>query len=786
MPNVRVLKFFSRARLTDLVYAVITSSICFVTFAWVLRSDVTNFFREPIPVGGDGSLAALYQRLFLDTSGSHLFEPLRTNRFGWPERLDFSYFPMQNWIEYTIIRLSNLFLSPGDPTIGLKTFAIVKTIPLAVSAWIFGRTIKLSRTSSSVLAFTFSLSTFAVVRSLGHFGLGFTWSIPLTSAVIIAGWKCASGDDPQTFLASRKNVALVCVLMLFCGLSGFYFVVFASILFATALVMLVPHFLDQAHVAASNQSKWRRRARAVGSSMIASKSLLIPWIFLLVGFLLQVVPALFQQRQSPPLVSTADRSWTESLVYSGTSESLFFDFHALILQLLSLPAGLNYLQTRATWEARQIGAVAGATAYLMLLTLILRAVGLFRTTTPVSLNHESDSDEASRLRVLLVICLSFYFVGPFNFGLSRTVFPFIRAWGRLAPFITLFLVALLLLAIQRLRRPTTRFILVALIVFTQLLEVNFYRKTFPDGRALAAAASETRVLRQSTIDDLASKFATDCPIAQLPIYPFPEYDSPNDSNGDYGLFDLPLVDDHRFRWSYGAIKNTDAARHYAPFVSQQPPFARISLGQQIQYWAALRPCGAVIDRAYLYVSEQQELDAIQVKGQRECARPLKGEKFKDSSRFVLIDFSITACQPHIGALTQQLVTMANSNEILWQPMTVGVERFERYWAMLPAESPHQLMYSVRGDRTALDVRMLVLVLAGTKPFANQPVDLCVSDVETICYPCFTNSAGLMELPLTLFASDQLHSMLSVSITANSDTPLEWGAILLPSNSNSAN
>jgi len=752
----------------------------------VFRTEVTYFFKEPIPVGGDGSLATIYQQLFLETSGSHLFEPLRTNRFGWPEKLDFSYFPMQNWIEYTLIRLYNIFNPLSDSTIGLKTFAIVKTIPIALSAWIFGRTVELSRTSSSVLAFTFSLSTFAIVRSLGHFGLGFTWSIPLTSAVVIAGWKSASKGDGQTFLDTRSNLSLACVLMLFCGLSGFYFVIFASFLFAIAFVVLVSHSLSRFRVTSRFPAERRKIVRAFGSLLIASRRLLIPWFFLLVGFLLQVTPVLFQQRSSPPLVSTAERSWTESLVYSGTSESLFFDFHALILQLFSLPAVLNYLQTRATWEARQIGAVAGATAYIMLLILILRGIGLLPKKNSANLNNCSESDEPLRLRVLLVLCLSLYFVGPFSFGLSRTVLPFIRAWGRLAPFITLFLVALLLLAIQRLRRPTIRFLLVALIVIVQLLEVNFYRKTFPDGRALAAAANETRVLRQSTIDDLASKFATDCPIAQLPIYPFPEYDSPNDSNGDYGLFDLPLVDDHRFRWSYGAIKNTDAARHYAPFVSQQPPFARISLGQQIQYWAALRPCGAVIDRTYLYVNEQQELDAIQAKSQRECARPLKGEMFKDSSRFVLLDLSTAACQPHIGALTQQLVTLAKSNEILWQPMTVGIERFERYWAMMPAGSPHQLMYSVRGNQTSLDVRMLVLVLAGTKPFANQPVELCVNDAETTCHPLFTNSAGLMELPLTLFASDQLHSMLSVSIAANSDAPLEFGAILLPSNPNSAN
>jgi len=317
---------------------------------------------------------------------------------------------------------------------------------------------------------------------------------------------------------------------------------------------------------------------------------------------------------------------------------------------------------------------------------------------------------------------------------------------------------------------------------------------------------EARRIRESTIADLARVFDEGCPIALLPIYPFPEYDSPNDANGDYGLFDLPLWDNYGFRWSYGAIKNTSAARHYAPLISQQPPFARASLKYQIQYWDALRPCGAVIDRTYLYAEELEELETMRAKSRPECLRPLMGEKFNGAARFIMINFSKAVCQVRIDDLTSQLVTMAIDNEILWQPITVGIKRYERYWAMMPRESSHQLMYSVRGSRPSLDVLLSVLVLEEGKPFATMPIELCITsqqskslngrDVlskltrtqseETTCHQLITSSAGLMELPLTLFASDQLHSMLSVSIAANSDTPLEFGAILLPSNPNSAN
>lgn len=756
--------------------------VSFGVFLWLNRTGARTFFQQALPLGGDGLLTANWIKTFNSESSLHLLRPLLSESFGWPQGFDSAYYPSGNWIELSLIRLGAAVTGESDSSILLKTAACLKILLVALGAWWFGRQIRLTRMLSFVLTLCFSLCTFNIVRSFGHFGLGMTWVVPTMSAVFVLSWRAVEHrEESRTTLRNRISIFSTAVVMFLCGLSSFYFAVFGVILalFIAAMILLKR--------AKTLDSKSPGAFRSKPAHMFGGMSnLVIPSLALATGLVFQVAPAIAVQRRNLPLLSTADRSWTESLVYSGTSESLFFDFHALILQLFSLPAGLNYLQTRATWEARQIGAVAGATAYLMLLTLMLRVVGVFPKTTPVSPNHGSDSDEASRLRVLLVLCFSLYFVGPLNFGLSRTIFPFIRAWGRLAPFITLFLVALLLLAIQRLRRLTIRFLLVALIVFVQLLEVNFYRKTFPDGRALASTADETRALRQSTLDDLGTQFSTNCPIAQLPIYPFPEYDSPNDSNGDYGLFDLPFVDDHRFRWSYGAIKNTDAARHYSPFVSQQPPFARISLGQQIQYWAALRPCGVVIDRTYLYVNEQQELDAIQARSQQGCARPLKGEKFKDSSRFVVINFTIAACQPRVGALTQQLVKMARTNEILWQPMTVGIERFERYWAMMPAELPHQLMYSVRGNRTTLDVRISLLVLAGTGPFANQPVELCVSAAETSCHSLFTNSAGSVELPMTLYASDELHSMLSVSINASAETPLEWGAILLPSNPDSAN
>lgn len=762
-------------RLYDLLSLLTTVGICLVLSIWMYRTGVRTFFREPVPLGGDGLLTSQFISAFNESASTNLFSPVRSGWIGWPDGFQSQYFPSGNWLELSFIRLYSMITGVTDPSVLLKTFALLRTIPIALGTWVFGRVIGLNRLGTFTLSLCFTLSTFNLIRAFGHFGLGMTWTIPVIATVLMVGLKRASSIEIKSIKHPRLQITVMTVVMFVCGLSGFYYTVFGMILGSVAVVMTF----------APKVARLRTREPGFLSEFWSENrnglaKLITPMSGLLAGFLVQVIPTVLAQRAAPPLLATADRGWTESLVYSGSLESLFYDFHALILQIFSQPAILNYLQTRATWEARQIGAIAGLAGYLFLLVFLLRVVGIGRQRRPTEISRTQTFDYTPRLRAMLIICLALYFTGPFGFGLSRTIFPFIRAWGRLAPFITLFLVALLLLTIQRLRSPMIRPILCLLIVMTLLLETNFYRKTFPEGRALAVAANEANAIRQSTINDLSSLFASDCRIAQLPIYPFPEYDSPNDANGDYGLLDLPLVDNQRFRWSYGAIKNTAAARHYAPFVSQQPPFARISLGQQIQYWAALRPCGVVIDRTYLYKEEQLELDQILSTSRMECVRFLKGENFNDKPRYAVVNLSSVTCQPRIGALTKQLVTMANNKEILWQPVTVGIERFERYWSMMPVGSPHQLMYSVRGNRASLDVRMSVLVQTADSPLASQPLELCITGVETSCYQLTTNSAGLTELPLTLSASDEPHSILSVSVTATSESSLEWGVILLPS------
>jgi hypothetical protein len=763
----------TKSRLIDCVSAAATAIFCFSAFTWVLRFDIANLFNSSIPLGGDGIGNAYYIKLVTEQTLLNGLNPIDSAHIGWPYGHNLAYFPNGNYIELLILKFIYLITRIHDPATLFKVLGLLKIVPVAIAAWWFGRTLRLSRLASITLAFCFSLSTYNVIRAFGHVFLGNTWPVPVILGVIVASWRLS---EQAAYMSSthKREIVKWSLYLFLCGLSSFYYASFGLILGSAVVILIVASRVRWMRF--DLPSSLRMRSRSVVERL---HYVLVPLAALLAGFLLQVVPFALEQRDDPPIVSTASRSWTEAILYSGTPETLIYDLNAFLLRAVSRPDVLAFLEGRAPWEARQVGAIAGATACLLVASWAMRILGLTQSRKRERESGLSRSDNA-RVRILLLFGISMYFVGPVSFGLSRTFMPFIRAWGRMAPFLTLLLVTLLLMALRRVRQRELQFPVCFVLVFIQLLEVNAYRQTFPDGKIVAAVAAEARQLRQMTVSELATKWPQNCAIAQLPIYPYPEYNPPDDSNGDYGLLDLPLVDEYGFRWSYGAVKNTSASRHYAPFVAQQPPFARISLHQQIQYWAALRPCGIVIDRTYLYQPEWSELETVIESFGVVCATELKGEQYNGAPRFVMLNLSNTGCIPRIGSLTSELVKAASSNEVFWQPTTVGIKKFERYWGMIGVGTPHQLMYSVRGGRESLNVRLTVLVVNPDTPAAGLPVNVCITDVKSQCQAIVTDGAGIADIPFTLRSSRDRHEILTVLVSADDGQAREWGVIIRPS------
>jgi hypothetical protein len=241
------------------------------------------------------------------------------------------------------------------------------------------------------------------------------------------------------------------------------------------------------------------------------------------------------------------------------------------------------------------------------------------------LKNFTPSVEFLFIQFTLIAALALYLISPLNFGISRVI-PEVRAWGRLSVFLTILIAALIGVMFSSFTtKKFLRFFVALAMFFVPISEVNYFRNYRPLSSDLSASALQTKQLRLNSLANLKSTYVKNCALFQAPLYPFPEYDRPDDNNIDYAQLDLPLVDDGYFKWSAPVIKGTKNAAAFHPLASVQPPFNRANLQFQIEYAAALGFCGAVVDRSLLNSAEALDLEKLKSSSKPGCAVELKGE-----------------------------------------------------------------------------------------------------------------------------------------------------------------
>jgi len=238
------------------------------------------------------------------------------------------------------------------------------------------------------------------------------------------------------------------------------------------------------------------------------------------------------------LTGVGDRSPLESLIYSGNLESLFFDLSKAGLNFIQRPDLVNFTQTKISWEGSQIGLISGSMLILLILAAIYRLMLLIFDFTPnrrYSVLYELPTTRL--LMLFLFVSLLFYFPSPVNF-LTSQIFPQIRAWGRLSVFISVFTLLILGVFLSS-RFISSRILIVSIIILSLSFgyELSIFAKSRPPSSALASIASDNDKNFRVAIDDLKTIYVSNCSLVNLPLYPFPEFDISEDSNGDYSLLD---------------------------------------------------------------------------------------------------------------------------------------------------------------------------------------------------------------------------------------------------------
>ena len=748
----------------DFFAAMLLGLASFIASLLVFKESFRGLFVHKIPLAGDGLLTGLYiQAVEKSSYFSLLSQNIKSNRFGWPGQLDFSSYPVGNTQEMFAIKIFMDLTGITDPSQIIHIFSISKALPIAIAAFILARVLGINRIISFGIGILFSLNTFNLVRAEGHFFLAFTWSLPLGLAAIFISFQLVHKGLPQ----SRRHIGSVISLGLLSFLSGYYFSLFLLILSLTSLIFLA--IFTNLNVESQNFT-----TRIKTSIRTLFLPLLTVFLFIL-GLFVQTFPVLSKGKLILSLTGLADRSSVESIIYAGTPESLLFDLYSFGLRILKRPDLVAYLQSRISWEGSQVGALSGL--FLVALLTFMLTLGLFRllgVSTTALTNRIQLETSTVFVSLMLTITLLLYFVSPINFTVSR-VLPQIRAWGRLSVVIALLTLLLVGMIISRFKKTDSPIWLIAsLILLIPLAELNQFHINRPPSAALNASNLTQELDLRTTLKDLKSKFPKDCAVINLPIYPFPEFDRPDDQNIDYGQLQLPILDDGYFQWSYAGIKATQNFARWQPLVSEFPPFSRARISSQIEYAYAVGACGSLIDRTYLNESEMLDLEKLSI---NRCTSELMGTRLENRARYVSVSYLGDICQLNISPSIEKLVSDSASEKMIWridQSSTLG---FQDVWQIFPYTSSinARVKTAARENPSNLFLRIRVL---SPKPLNTLKLNICISNLETSEKQCVDfssdgNGFGEVRLPQSLLGGKV--ARFSASLTSYGESELSsWG------------
>ena len=736
--------------LKDFIAATALALVAFVSSLWIFKETPRGLFTHKIPLAGDGLLTGLYIKVVDQSSYFELLlQNISSSQFGWPQKLDFTSYPAGNTQEMLGIKVFMDLTGINDPSQIIHIFSIVKAAPIAIAAYVLARVLGINRILSFAVGFAFSLNTFNLVRAEGHFFLGLTWSLPLGLAAIYLAFKQVYRSEQL----SQKKVLAITFLGGLSFMSGYYYSFFL-IIFGFASLAYLAIFVN---LDSLNQTIFKRMKNS-------SKQLILPIYSLsifVVGLLFQTLPILLRHRSISSLTGLADRSPVEAIIYAGTPESLLIDFYSFGLRALKRPDLVAYLQSRISWEGSQVGALSGA--FLVFIVIFVLGKGFLKLLNvrvqPLTGRFQLDS---SLVFVILILSttLLFYFVSPINYGVSR-ILPQIRAWGRLSIAISLLTLLLLGLLISRVKKSElirlnkNKLAILAisiLLIFIPISEAKQFGMNRPPSIALNDATSSQHKDFQLVLNELKVIHPKNCSIVNLPIYPFPEFDRPDDQNIDYGQLQIPIIDRGYFRWSYAGIKGTENFANWQFLISEFPPFARANLDEQVDFAQSLGACGVLIDRTYLNESENLNLGEI-LKDRASCTSELSGPRLGASSRFVSINLRETVCKLGFVAASQSFVENSPTKKIVWRIDQSSELGFNGLYQVFPTTSTINLR--LRAERNSnQDVYLMWIRMFSDEQLDNSKYTVSLTNLDHGQIESFEfapNSEGetSIQLPSTL-------------------------------------
>jgi hypothetical protein len=765
---IKSLKLWARNFLTYLLGLILSVLLSL----WAFRGTLFGAFTNQLPLSGDGTLTAVFLRSLKESSFAQIFtKQLSINSLGWPNTLDFINYPVGNTLDLVWIKLLFLFNESIDESTLIHLVSMFKVILIYSSTFIVCKNLQFKNSLSLATGILFSLSSFNLIRSEGHFFLGLTWTIPIGVYLTLLSLRELRRD---TYESVSKNHFLILGLAFVVGCSSFYYSVFFLIILG--LIFLLFLFGNLMYFERNNFSN-NYVVSKLTSFIKTCKVISISIAGMTLGLAVQIIPIYLGQREIVSTAKVSDRSFTESILYSGNLQSLFFDFSRIALHILHKEELLNFLQSQISWEGAQVGALTGT---LLLLATIL---GLLNLTKAGHLRWSLRGLSANYLDLILIfiISLCLYFAGPLNYLISMFL-PQIRAWGRISVLMSLLSIMLVSWFIQtHSKNSRIEAILIFALFMPGLAEVTSFREARPPSANLNQIAMEIQKQREESIEYLMSEIPASCPLAVLPLTPFPEFDNPADSTGDYSFFDLPLATSEKLFWINGSFKNTWENRFVEILYSQQPNFVRTDLEFQINYISAMGACGAVIDRTALTLSESDEFNGLieqLAKTHPQCLNSVPGESFHEQSRFFLFKTRDSDCKGALVNEAKYFWSLTKNNNFVWRIDSPFAQKMNSSFQLFPSNVPIQFRLNERDEfRTDLQIGIIVRHYKSTGKIDSVPKEICISTLEKT-EVCGLTQSVLGNQILLVPRSFVKAGITILSIRDNNPDPLKsWGIFL---------
>ena len=693
---------------------------------FIFSEKIHTLFTNTIYLAGDGSFTGYFLQILKERSiFDILTQNITSNTYGWPFTSNFSNFPTGNLIELVVIKVMFIMNNSLAPANIIHILSILKSLAIFSASFWCLRKLNVTLYFSFIGGIIFSLSSYNLIRSEGHFFLGMTWTIPLGAYCLIFVLSNLLTETPVTLIKTKVSIFL---LGLTIGLSSFYYSFHFLFLSFTILVIFFFRILLnlRSDLIDYRITKIKERVATLYQLLLFMSSIVI-------GLAIQLVPTLIKNNTTRSLVQSSERtSFIEPFVYGGTFDSLFYDLNKVIVRVfLDRPDIQNYLGSRNSWEGSQLGALTGIIFYLIILVFILYISGfkLYKQHL-ITLN--------SKIRAtLLLLFLSILFYFPTFLSLSAFILiPNIRASGRFSVVISFLSICLLLLTLSNLKLSRSlTFSLILIIFLTGIVDAYSYKMARQSSEQYSLLDNDIKSQRQITLSNLESKFPNGCPITVIPLQPFPEFDRPDDNNIDYASFDLILAGSSHFKWGNGAFKNTYENKLYENLYSQLPNFARTDLPFLLNYLRASGMCGAVLDRTLMTENETNSFESLlKPKSQipSVCISDLGGEKYENESRFFSFDLLNSKCKFPNYSDALKLFKLNDTNNLIWKNNTAYGIKYEKGFQFFNSRSEIRLVFVPNIDLQ----RVNFVILSDSKNNAKN---------MSVCYYIEKNEESCIEI-----------------------------------------